>query len=92
MPEDAASTAASRSKRQAESAYQSPYSHAGAPGPHPNTDPYAELRASALSTLEAMGYDPKSMAERGVVWAEDQDPFGHVSKKLSDTILAHHKQ
>ena len=64
--------------RLAESAYNSPYSHAGAPGPHPNTDPYANLRASALSTLVAMGYDPKTMVERGVVWAEDQDPFGHV--------------
>lgn len=92
MPDDAASHVASRSKRQAESAYQSPYSHAGAPEPHPNTDPYADLRARALSTLEAMGYDPKSMAERGVVWAEDQDPFGHVSKQLPDTILLPLKQ
>lgn len=25
-----------------------------------------------------MGYDPKTMVERGVLWAEDQDPFGHV--------------
>ena len=25
-----------------------------------------------------MGYDPKTMVERGVVWAEDQDPYGHV--------------
>ncbi|KAF3065380.1 hypothetical protein GL218_02688 [Daldinia childiae] len=64
--------------RLAESAYQSPYSSAGAPGPHPNGDPYASLRSQALSTLEAMGYDPKTMVERGVVWAEDQDPFGHV--------------
>lgn len=65
--------------RLAESSYHSPYSHAGAPGPHPNTDPYASLRASALSTLTAMGYDPRTMVERGVVWAEDQDPFGHVT-------------
>lgn len=62
----------------ASSAYNSPYSRSGAPGPHPNTDPYAELRARALSTLETMGYDPKTMVERGVLWAEDQDPFGHV--------------
>ena len=54
-----------RKSRLAESADNSPYSHAGAPSPHPNTDPYAPLRASALSTLEAMGYDPKTMAERG---------------------------
>jgi len=25
-----------------------------------------------------MGYDPATMVERGVLWAEDQDPFGHV--------------
>jgi acyl-CoA thioesterase FadM len=25
-----------------------------------------------------MGYEPKTMVERGVLWAEDQDPFGHV--------------
>lgn len=92
MPDDAASPVASRSKRQADSAYQSPYSNAGAPKPHPNTDPYADLRARALSTLEAMGYDPKSMSERGVVWAEDQDPFGHVSKQLPDTVSAPHKR
>lgn len=67
-----------KGSRLAESAYNSPYSHAGAPGPHPNTDPYAALRTRALSTLEAMGYDPETMVERGVVWAEDQDPFGHV--------------
>ncbi|PVH96305.1 hypothetical protein DM02DRAFT_720419 [Periconia macrospinosa] len=64
--------------RLAESSYNSPYSRSGAPSPHPNTDPYAPLRAKALSTLEAMGYDPKTMVERGVLWAEDQDPFGHV--------------
>ncbi|KAH7110905.1 hypothetical protein B0J11DRAFT_599212 [Dendryphion nanum] len=64
--------------RLAESAYNSPYTRAGAPTPHPNTDPYAPLRAQALATLESMGYDPLTMVERGVVWAEDQDPFGHV--------------
>jgi hypothetical protein len=69
---------APRNKRLADSAYNSPYSRAGAPSPHPNTDPYAPLRAQALATLEAMGYNPDTMAEHGVVWAEDQDPFGHV--------------
>lgn len=68
----------SSTSRLAQSAYLSPYSHNGAPAPHPNTDPYAELRARALSTLEAMGYDPSTMVERGVIWAEDQDPFGHM--------------
>ncbi|KAF3001568.1 hypothetical protein E8E14_000522 [Neopestalotiopsis sp. 37M] len=74
MPDESLSSAKSRL---AESAYNSPYSHAGAPGPHPNTDPYATLRGRALSTLEAMGFDPETMVERGVLWAEDQDPFGH---------------
>lgn len=77
MPDDSGSSSARKSQL-AESAYNSPYSHSGAPGPHPNTDPYASLRGRALSTLEAMGYEPKTMVERGVLWAEDQDPFGHV--------------
>lgn len=64
--------------RLAESAYLSLYSFAGAPSPHSNTDPYTPLRARAPAALEAMGYDPETMTERGVVWAEDQDPFGHV--------------
>jgi hypothetical protein len=75
MTNEAKSTGGSRL---AQSAYNSPYSYAGAPSPHPNTDPYAPLRAKALSTLEAMGYEPQTMVERGVLWAEDQDPFGHV--------------
>lgn len=66
------------SSRLAQSAYNSPYSRAGAPTPHPNCDPYEVLRSRALATLEAMGYDPKTMVEHGVVWAEDQDPYGHV--------------
>lgn len=75
MPDDISPASQSRL---AESAYNSPYSRAGAPEPHPNSDPYAPLRGRALATLEAMGYDPKTMVERGVLWAEDQDPFGHV--------------
>lgn len=75
MPDESPTATGSRL---AESSYNSPYSHAGAPVPHPNTDPYAALRGRALSTLEAMGFDPKTMVERGVLWAEDQDPFGHV--------------
>ena len=66
--------------RLALSAYDSPYSRSGASGPHPTGDPYAPLRAKAISTLEAMGYDPHTMVERGVLWAEDQDPFGHVKQ------------
>jgi hypothetical protein len=64
--------------RLAASSYLSPYSRAGAPSTHPNTDPYVELRSQALAKLEAMGFDSATMVERGVVWAEDQDPFGHV--------------
>ncbi len=66
------------SARLAESSYNSPYSRSGAPSSHPNTDPYAPLRGRALSTLEAMGFNPKTMHEHGVLWAEHQDPFGHV--------------
>lgn len=66
--------------RLAESSYHSPYARIGAPTPHPNTDPYASLRKDALETLEAMGYDPQTMVEHGVVWAEHQDPFGHVKQ------------
>lgn len=76
MPDDIAPPVPSRSKRLADSAYLSPYSHVGALKPHPNTDPYAALRARVLTTLKAMGYDPKTKAECGVVWARDQDPFG----------------
>jgi hypothetical protein len=81
-------TSASRpSRRLAESAYNSPYARAGAPTPHPNSDPYAPLRSKALATLEGMGYDPQTMVERGVVWAEDQDPFGHVMQSQYMTFL-----
>ncbi|KAH9988514.1 hypothetical protein F4779DRAFT_638380 [Xylariaceae sp. FL0662B] len=67
--------------RLAQSAYDSPYSRSGAPSsPHPTGDPYAPLRARALSTLAEMGYDSNTMIERGVLWAEDQDPFGHVKQ------------
>ncbi|CAH0058128.1 unnamed protein product [Clonostachys solani] len=66
--------------RLAESAYCSPYTRAGAPQPGPHADPYAPLREKALSTLEKMGYDPKTMIEHGVLWAEHQDPFGHVKQ------------
>ncbi|KAI8627467.1 hypothetical protein F5Y19DRAFT_486708 [Xylariaceae sp. FL1651] len=50
--------------RLAQSAYNSPYSHIGAPQAHP--------------TLTR--YDPKTMVERGVTWAEGQDPFGRVAQ------------
>ncbi|KAI1122475.1 hypothetical protein F5Y10DRAFT_253991 [Nemania abortiva] len=75
MPRDA-----EKLSRLAQSAYDSPYSRSGAPTPHPTGDPYTLCRSQALSTLEAMGYDPQTMIERGVLWAEDQDPFGHVKQ------------
>ncbi|PGH05423.1 hypothetical protein GX51_02947 [Blastomyces parvus] len=65
--------------RLAESSYQSPYGRSGAPPLHPNADLYATLRGRALATLEAMGFDPKSMVEHGIHWAEHQDPYGHVN-------------
>ena len=71
-------TARPTSARLAASLYNSLYSQAGAPAPHPNTDPYAPLRARALSTLKAMGFDPNTMVEHGVLWAEHQDLYGHV--------------
>ncbi|KAI5866818.1 hypothetical protein GGS23DRAFT_593552 [Durotheca rogersii] len=67
-----------RSSRLAESSYHSPYSRTGAPSPHPDTDPYAALRGRALSVLEAMGFEPSTMVEHGVHWAEHQDPYNHV--------------
>lgn len=67
-----------RSTNLAKSAYNSPYSHLGSPSSKPHDDPYIALRAKALATLESMGYAPDTMVERGVLWAEDQDPFGHV--------------
>ncbi|KLJ05824.1 hypothetical protein EMPG_10742 [Blastomyces silverae] len=72
-------TTSPTSSRLADSSYQSPYASNGAPGAHPNTDPYAALRGRALSTLEAMGFDPKTMIEHGILWAEHQDPYGHVN-------------
>ncbi|RYP52379.1 hypothetical protein DL768_002410 [Monosporascus sp. mg162] len=90
MADNSSSGAGSAGKSQhlADSAYHSPYSRAGAPSPHPNDDPYPPLRARALATLEAMGYGPKTMVERGVVWAEDQDPFGHVMNSQYSHFLS----
>lgn len=39
---------------------------------------YAALREQVVKTATAMGYDPTTMTEHGIVWADDQDPFGHV--------------
>ena len=46
---------------------------------HPNGgDSYAPLREKIVKTATAMGYDVPTMSEHGVIWADDQDPFGHV--------------
>ena len=39
---------------------------------------YAPLREKVVAQATAMGYDVPTMTEHGVVWADDQDPFGHV--------------
>jgi hypothetical protein len=62
------SSGKSKSVRLAASAYNSPYTRSGAPSRYPNTDPYAVLRGRALATLEAMGFDPATMIEHGVLW------------------------
>lgn len=67
--------------RLTDSDYLSPYFRSGAPNlsnRNSEHDKYAGLRAKALKTLEAMAFEPQTMVERGVAWAEDQDPFGHV--------------
>ena len=40
---------------------------------------YGAARERTVARATAMGYDPASMTEHGVVWADDQDPFGHVA-------------
>jgi hypothetical protein len=46
---------------------------------HPNGGgAYAPLREIIIKTATAMGYDEATMSEHGIVWADDQDPFGHV--------------
>ncbi|KAJ6538559.1 hypothetical protein DFH09DRAFT_1323801 [Mycena vulgaris] len=47
---------------------------------HPSGgEDYAPLRAAVVAQATAMGYDVPTMTEHGVAWADDQDPFGHVS-------------
>ncbi|KAJ7738385.1 hypothetical protein B0H16DRAFT_1424921 [Mycena metata] len=46
---------------------------------HPSGgEAYAPLRKAIVDQATAMGYDVPTMAEHGVAWADDQDPFGHV--------------
>lgn len=82
MPDNTPTPVPSRSTLLVDAAHLAPCSHTGSPRPQRNTDPYADLRASALSTLKVMGYTPKTHAEPGVVQAEDwdwdRDPFGHI--------------
>ncbi|KAJ7160217.1 hypothetical protein C8R46DRAFT_1038509 [Mycena filopes] len=46
---------------------------------HPSGgDAYALMRKAIVDEATAMGYDVPTMTEHGIVWADDQDPFGHV--------------
>ncbi|KAF9871771.1 hypothetical protein CkaCkLH20_10705 [Colletotrichum karsti] len=39
---------------------------------------YTALREKLVKQIIEQGYDADTMLEHGVVWADDQDPFGHV--------------
>ncbi|KAF4815957.1 hypothetical protein CGCSCA5_v006911 [Colletotrichum siamense] len=39
---------------------------------------YQPLRESLIKNILEQGYDEETMIEHGVVWADDQDPFGHI--------------
>lgn len=39
---------------------------------------YRPLRENVVKVAIGMGYDPDTMIEHGVIWADDQDPFGHI--------------
>ncbi|KAJ8123483.1 hypothetical protein ONZ43_g582 [Nemania bipapillata] len=39
---------------------------------------YSPLREKIVSQALSQGYDQGSMMEHGVVWADDQDPWGHI--------------
>ena len=49
---------------------------------------YAPLRRKVMETATAMGYDPVTMVECGIKWAEDQDPFGHVGNSIYPHYMA----
>ncbi|PHH60455.1 hypothetical protein CDD81_1630 [Ophiocordyceps australis] len=67
------------STRLAELLHLSPYTRSGAPRrPHADNDTFANLRARAIATLEAMGFEPETMVELGVLWTH-QDLMGHVT-------------
>lgn len=58
------------------------------PTPNNPSSPYTPLRASVLVTATAMDYDPTTMVERGVMWADDQDPFAHVTNTAFPHFLS----
>ncbi|KAF5496849.1 hypothetical protein CGCS363_v007899 [Colletotrichum siamense] len=39
---------------------------------------YQPLRENLIKKVLEQGYDEETMIEHGVVWADDQDPFGHI--------------
>ncbi|KAJ6585558.1 hypothetical protein B0H19DRAFT_1250359 [Mycena capillaripes] len=40
---------------------------------------YSPLRKTVVAQVTAMGYEVATMTEHGIIWADDQDAFGHVS-------------
>ena len=40
---------------------------------------YRPLREKVVKQMTDMGFDPATMLEHGVIWADDQDPFGHMA-------------
>lgn len=50
---------------------------------HPGRDgPFQPLREKAMQSMVAAGIDYEYLAESPVAWAEDQDPFGHVTSQV----------
>ncbi|KAJ6585557.1 hypothetical protein B0H19DRAFT_1250358 [Mycena capillaripes] len=39
---------------------------------------YTPLRNAVVAQATAMGYEVPTMTEHGIIWADDQDAFGHV--------------
>ncbi|MCJ1312458.1 hypothetical protein MMC25_006132 [Agyrium rufum] len=64
------------------SSYNSPLA------PNDPSNPYAPLRASIIKTATTMGYDMSTATERGLLWSEDQDPFGHVTNTAYPHFIA----
>ena len=67
-----------RAPQSSHAAYTSPYPHHGGILPYHNGNLYISLLKNALNTLEAMGYDPQTMVESGLIpWTEEQFTGNH---------------